>query len=57
MFDAEALSTLRPADTGLVHRIRAGHFINWGACSVPVWAEPIGELGTIAFRSVTPADR
>lgn len=30
---------------------RFGVFIHWGAYSVPAWAEPIGELGTIERRT------
>ena len=26
---------------------KLGIFVSWGAFSVPAWAEPIGELGTV----------
>jgi alpha-L-fucosidase len=55
MFDADAVRPelyqrfVRPTpewfkESGL------GIFIHWGAYSVPAWAEPIGELGTIEKR-------
>lgn len=29
---------------------RFGIFLHWGAYSVPAWAEPVGELGTVEER-------
>lgn len=32
-------------------KAKLGFFIHWGAYSVPAWAEPIGELGTIPRKT------
>lgn len=39
----------RPTPTWF-RRAKLGFFIHWGAYSVPAWAEPTGEFGTITAR-------
>jgi alpha-L-fucosidase len=41
-------STLARPTPAWVRRAKLGIFVHWGAYSVPAWAEPTGELGTVS---------
>lgn len=48
MTDRARWDSLRRPVPEWFHRAPFGIFIHWGAYSVPAWAEPTGELGTVA---------
>ena len=47
MTDRARWDALRRPTPEWFARARFGIFVHWGAYSVPAWAEPIGELGTV----------
>lgn len=50
MTDRARWDALRRETPAWFRRAPFGIFIHWGAYSVPAWAEPIGELGTVDDR-------
>ncbi len=47
MSDLDRWTALRRETPDWFTRAKLGIFVHWGPYSVPAWAEPIGELGTI----------
>ncbi|WP_461109632.1 alpha-L-fucosidase [Tessaracoccus terricola] len=48
--DADRWSALKRPTPEWFRKSRLGYFVHWGAYSVPAWAEPVAELGTIPAR-------